>query len=415
MTDQDARTAPRTASTTGLGATVTLDTLAGRPYDLLARLRAVEPVAWLPVLGGWLVTRRDLCIEVMRDADRFTVDDPRFSTAQVVGPSMLSLDGTEHRRHRDPFATAFHKPEVAARFTARVQDAARSLVASLAPRGGAEIRRDLAGPLAVEVVAAALDLLDTEPAAVLGWYDEIVAAVDRVSVGGEIGPRAEAAVRTLERHVSSTIGRGGGVLAEATATLSPAEVVSNAAVMMFGGIETGEGMTTNLFWHLLTSPDQLAALLADRTLGPNAVDESLRLEPAAARVDRYATTDVELGGARIARGDLVIVSLTAANRDPAAYPDPDTFDIARPDARTHVAFAQGPHACVGLHLARLETLAALDAVLDGWPRLRLDDGAAEPTGVIFRKPRSLPVRWDPPPGPTGEQPPTRRRPGATHS
>jgi cytochrome P450 len=414
MTDHGARADPGTASTTGLGATVTLDALAGRPYDLLARLRAVEPVAWLPVLDGWLVTRRDLCIEVMRDANRFTVDDPRFSTAQVVGPSMLSLDGSEHRRHRDPFATAFHKPEVTARFTTRVQDAARSRVAGLAPRGRAEIRRDLAGPLAVEVVAAALDLADTEPAAVLGWYDEIVAAVDRVSVGGEIGHRAETAVRTLERHVSSTIERGNGVLADATATLSQAEVVSNAAVMMFGGIETGEGMTTNLFWHLLTSPDQLAALLADRTLGPNAVDESLRLEPAAARVDRYATTDVELGEARIARGDLVIVSLTGANRDPAAYPDPDRFDIARPDARTHVAFAQGPHACVGLHLARLETLAALDAVLDGWPGLRLDDGATEPTGVIFRKPRSLPVRWDPPPGPADE-PPTRRRPAATHS
>src|SRR6478752_3959149 len=136
MTDQGARTAPSGASTTGPGTTVTLDVLAGRPYDLLARLRAIEPVAWLPVLDGWLVTRRDLCIDVMRDAERFTVDDPRFSTAQVVGPSMLSLDGPEHRRHRDPFAAAFHKPEVAARFTTRVHDAARSLVASLGPRGG---------------------------------------------------------------------------------------------------------------------------------------------------------------------------------------------------------------------------------------------------------------------------------------
>ena len=414
MTDRGARAAPGTAAPRELGGAITLDALAGRPYELLAQLRTVEPVAWLPVLGGWLVTRRDLCIEVMRDADRFTVDDPRFSTAQVVGPSMLSLDGPEHRRHRDPFATAFHKPEVAARFTTRVQDAARSLVATLAPRGGAEIRRDLAGPLAVEVVAAALDLLDTEPAAVLGWYDEIVAAVDRVSVGGEIGPRAQAAVQTLGHHVSSTIRHGRGVLAEATVTLSPDEVVSNAAVMMFGGIETGEGMTTNLFWHLLTEPHQLAALRADRTLGPNAVDESLRLEPAAARVDRYATADVELAGVRIARGDLVIVSLTAANRDPAAYPEPDTFDIGRHDARTHVAFAQGPHACVGLHLARLETLAALDAAVEGWPGLRLDHAATEPSGVIFRKPRSLPVRWDPRPASLGRGP-TRRRPAATRS
>ena len=96
-----------------LGAAITLDQLDTDPYPALARLRDHEPVSWVPVLDGWLVTRRDLCIEVMRDAARFTVDDPRFSTAQVVGPSMLSLDGDEHRRHRDPFAWGLRRPEVA--------------------------------------------------------------------------------------------------------------------------------------------------------------------------------------------------------------------------------------------------------------------------------------------------------------
>src|SRR6185295_12702574 len=130
MTDQGAGAAPGTAAATGLGAAITLDALAGRPYELLAQLRAVEPVVWLPVLGGWLVTRRDLCIQVMRDAERFTVDDPRFSTAQVVGPSMLSLDGEEHRRHRDPFAWSLRGPEVRERFTRGVADEARRLVAA---------------------------------------------------------------------------------------------------------------------------------------------------------------------------------------------------------------------------------------------------------------------------------------------
>jgi cytochrome P450 len=218
--------------------------------------------------------------------------------------------------------------------------------------------------------------------------------VDRVSAGGEIGPRASEAVSALGRHVAGSIEHGSGVLPEATATLSPAEVVSNAAVMMFGGIETSEGMTTSLFWHLLSNPDQLAALRGDRTLAGNAVEESLRMEPAAARVDRYATADAELGGASIGRGELVIVSLTAANRDPATFPDPDAFDISRPNSRSHVAFAQGPHACVGIHLARLEAQAALDAALDEWPRVRLETGATPPAGVIFRKPRLLPVRWD---------------------
>ncbi len=377
-----------------IGASVTLDALDVDPYPVLAELRAREPVSWVPVLDGWLVTRRDLCIAIMRDAVTFTVDDPRFSTAQVVGPSMLSLDGEEHRRHRDPFAAAFLRPEARARFTDRVEGIARALVADLAPAGRAEIRRDLAGPLAVRVVAAALDLLDVAPATVLGWYDEIVAAVDRVSVGGEVGPAGRDAAAALERHVIATIDRGGGVLADATATQAPSEVAANAAVMMFGGIETSEGMTTTLFWHLLRDPAAWDAVVTDPSLRAGAIEESLRLEPAAGRVDRYATTDVSIGGADIRRGDLVIVSLTGANRDPAAFADPDRFDLRRTESRSHVAFAQGPHACVGPHLARLETRAALDAVIDSWPRVRVADGVTPPTGVVFRKPRSLPVVWD---------------------
>ena len=97
---------------------------------------------------------------------------------------------------------------------------------------------------------------------------------------------------------------------------------------------------------------------ADRSLVDAAVEESLRLEPAAARVDRYATADVDLEGASIRERDLVIVSLAAANRDPLHFPDPDRFDVHRPNSRSHVTFAQGPHVCIGAQLARLETRAA---------------------------------------------------------
>jgi cytochrome P450 len=270
---------------------------------------------------------------------------------------------------------------------------ARELVADLAPAGQAEIRRELAGPLAVLVVVALLELPEVDPATLLGWYDAIVASVDRISAGGDATSDGAEAFAALDRRVRAAVEAGDGLLRDATATLSTPEVVSNAAVMMFGGIETSEGMTTSAFWHVLSTPGALDAIREDRALVDVAIEESLRLEPAAARVDRYATRDVTLGGPRIRRGDLVIVSLTAANRDPAAYPDPDRFDVRRADARTHVTFAQGPHACIGLHLARLETRAALEAALDGWPGLRLAEGASPPTGVVFRKPRSLPVRW----------------------
>ena len=389
-----------------VGASITLDELERDPYPVLARLRDEEPVSWVPVLEGWLVTRRESCIDVMRDAVRFTVDDPRFSTARVVGPSMLSLDGDEHRRHRDPFAAAFRRPEVLARFADAVADEARRLVAGLAPHGTAEVRRELAGPLAVAVVALALELGDTDPSTVLGWYDEIVGAVDRVSAGGEVGPTARQAFDALGTHVLGSLERGEGLLVGAGTTLAPREVVSNAAVMMFGGIETSEGMTTSLFWHLLADPAQLEAVRGDRSLVANAIEESLRLEPAAARVDRYATEDVEIDGAAIRRGDLVIVSLTAANRDPSFFADPDRFDVHRAEARAHLAFAQGPHACVGIHLARLETGAAIAAALEVWPGMTLDPDSTPPTGVVFRKPRTLRVRWDPP---------TSRRPDAPRS
>jgi cytochrome P450 len=382
-------------SSSPLGESLTLEQLSTDPHPHLARIREEEPVSWAPVLEGWLVTRRDLCIQVMRDAETFTVDDPRFSTAQVVGPSMLSLDGPEHRRHRDPFAGALLHAQVRDRFTDRVSQEARRLCEGLAPIGRAEMRRDLAGPLAVAVVSAALDLVEVEVRTVLGWYEGIVGDVDRLSRGEAATGAGRDAVIQLGEQVSRSAASRTGLLAAARSQLTSQELISNAAVMMFGGIETSEGMTSSLFWHLLTNPEQLELVRKDRSLGRQAVEESLRLEPAAARVDRYSTKDVDLAGAPIRKGDLVIVSLSAANRDPATFPDPDRFDVRRANARAHLAFAQGPHACIGIHLAKMETLAALDAVLDFWPAVRFDRRGEGPRGLVFRKPQSLPVQWDP--------------------
>ena len=195
------------------------------------------------------------------------------------------------------------------------------------------------------------------------------------------------AAAVAEPGASGVAGAGG---------LSVAEVVSNAAVLMFGGIETTEGMIANACWHLVTCPDQLALVRADPSLLPNAVEESLRLEPAAAVVDRYATRDLEFGGAAVRRGDLVVASLAGANRDPVEFSDPDVFDIRRPNARRHVAFAHGPHVCIGLNVARIETQVALRALLDRLPGLRCDpDHPDRPYGLVFRKPPTLHVRWGP--------------------
>ncbi len=379
------------------GADVTLDDLDRHHHEVLASLRAQGPVQWVEAVGGWVVTAREASIAVMRDAARFTVDDPRFATAQVVGPSMLSLDGAAHQRHRDPFARAFRPVEVSRRHGDAVADLAVTLVRSLAARGEAELRRELAGPLAVAVVARSLGLEQVDPGRLLDWYDTIVAGVSDLAVGRPVDGRASTAFARLGEALDAAAAhaeRHGlpSVLLDARAALSRDEVVSNAAVFLFGGIETSEGMTANLLHHVLATPGAVDAIRADRSLVEAAVEESLRLEPAAARVDRFATEDVELGGVRIAAGDLVIVSLAAANRDPAVYDDPDAFRLDRADARTHVTFAQGPHACIGAQLARIEARAALDAVLDLLPGIELVEPPVT-AGVVFRKPVAVQSRW----------------------
>ena len=164
---------------------------------------------------------------------------------------------------------------------------------------------------------------------------------------------------------------------------------------MFGGIETTEGMIANALCISSPIPDARAAVEADGSLLPNAIEESLRLEPAAAVIDRYATRDAELGGAPIARGDLVRLSIAGANRDPAVFPDPDRFDVRRENARLQIAFAHGPHVCLGMHLARLEAHTAVGLVLERLPGLRLDPEQPPPAarGLVFRKPPALNVVW----------------------
>ncbi len=371
---------------------VDLATLDLHHHEVLAALRGRGPIAWLDSIGGWVVLSRDMAMAVMRDADTFTVDDPRFTTAMVVGRSMLSLDGNEHRRHRDPFAAAFRPSDVLTRDSERISNLARSLVRDLRPRGRAELRRELAGPLAVAVAAGVLGLDDQPSDVLLGWYDLIVAGVDGLSRGEALAPSAREAFDSLAAALRAVASRADTMLSTLVHTMSEDELVSNAAVFLFGGIETSEGMTANVLHHLLTNPDQLASVREDRSLIDAAVEESLRLEPAAARVDRYATRDVELGGVAIAAGDFVAVSLAAANRDPQHYPEPDRFDVRRSNARTHLAFAQGPHVCIGSTLARMQTRAAVETVLDLLPDIHLT-AQVQTAGIVFRKPIALKVAW----------------------
>ena len=298
MTDQP------TDTRTGfpLGAAVTIEQLEHDPHPVLATLRAHEPVSWLPALDGWLVTRHDLAAAVMRDATTYTVDDPRFSTRKVVGPSMLSLDGDAHAVHRAPFAPPFRPLAVRERFAEAARTEADRLIDSFGARREAELRREFAGPLAASIMARALGLEQTEVGTMLGWYDAIVAAVTEITAGHEPPARGREAFAALRDRLQAAIAADpdASLLAAAAAhaQLDTEQIVSNAAVLLFGGIETTEGMIANALLHLLERPDALATVRQDPGALDAAIEESLRLEPAAAVIDRYATAAADLANAR---------------------------------------------------------------------------------------------------------------------
>ncbi len=231
-------------------------------------------MTWIEELGAWRITRWEDAVRVLRDPTTFTVDDPRFSTARVVGPSMLSLDGEAHMRHRNHFVRPFRPREVSSRFQRFVVETTRRLVDEIADEDGAELRSSLANPLAIGVIAEALGLDGTDEtmvAQLAEWYRSIVVSVSGVSTGAvpsAEGDEAFAALRDVvldhlhAAHPSvltDAAGHAGDAVAAgaagASAGLSDDEVVSNAAVIMFGGIETTEGMILNVVWHLLTNAD----------------------------------------------------------------------------------------------------------------------------------------------------------------
>ena len=197
-----------------------------------------------------------------------------------------------------------------------------------------------------------------------------------------------AAVRTAAR--AADVPRMALLARQIAGVLGPhtGQIVGASMLSTDGAAESMTGIAAH---HLLSHPGALERVRADPALLAGAIQESLRLEPAATRVDRYATTDTELADARIQAGELVIVCLSAANRDPEVFTDPDRYDIGRGNATDHLAFAVGPHYCLGAYLATLQTTLALRMLLERFPGIHPAGQLPPITGFIFRKPASVPV------------------------
>jgi cytochrome P450 len=179
-------------------------------------------------------------------------------------------------------------------------------------------------------------------------------------------------------------------------SLSDEAIYSFLRLLLPAGAETTYRSSGNLLYLLLTHTDQLDAVLHDRSLLPQAIEEALRFEPPLLTINRTTTCEVELGGVTLPAGESITPNLGSANHDETRWENPEVFDIFR-SAIPHIAFAHGPHMCLGMHLARLETRALVNRVLDRLPDLALDPGDRDPhiLGQIFRSPNCLPVTFTP--------------------
>ena len=172
--------------------------------------------------------------------------------------------------------------------------------------------------------------------------------------------------------------------------LTDEDIYAFVRLLLPAGAETTYRSSSNLLFGLLSHPDQLEAVRADRSLLPQAIEEGIRWEPPLLIIMRTATQDIDVCGVPIPAGAMVICNLGSANHDHARWERAEEFDIFRPNL-PHIGFASGPHTCLGMHLARMETRVAMEAILDRLPGLRFDPDAPAPyiSGLTFRAPPAL--------------------------
>ena len=388
------------------------------PYRVFARMRAADPVLRQPGLDGttpiWFLTRHEDVAAVLMDDERF-VRDPRLAltaeelAAQPTPPAieaienhMLNRDGEDHRRLRRLVTKAF-TPKMVEQLRPRIQAIADELLDAVEPRGEMDLSADYAFPLPITVIAEMLGVPADDHARFQRWSDAIVSPVlegdemeEFFALMGEFVAYLTdffAARRSAPQDdlVSALL-----AARDADDALSEEELFGTVVLLIVAGHETTVGLIGNAVVNLLEQPEQLALLRDDPTLLAGAVEELLRFEgPVERSLNRWAARDVELGGLTIARGDLVIPILAAADRDPERYPEPDRLDVCRADTR-HMAFGRGSHYCLGAPLARLEAQIALGTLFRRLPGLRLAVPRAElewrPTPG-FRRAVALPVAW----------------------
>lgn len=361
------------------------------PYPLYHRFLNEAPVYWDPFLHTWIVTRYADVITVLTHFSASRSPTPEQMTAmglsklvplaQVLVKQMLFLDGAAHTRIRGLAAKAF-TPRRVEQLRSHIQDITDRLLDAVQENSHMDIVADLADPLPAIVTAELLGVPTSDWRQLTAWSTDFAEALGNFQHNPDNSNRVLRSLEEMCAYFRDAIRahqaqpRDDLISALLTAEvdgdrLSEEEVVANSIMLMTGGQETTTNLIGNGTLTLLRHPDQLEKLRADCTLIHSAIEEMLRYESPIQYTSRLATEDVQLGGKTIRKRQAVLAVMGAANRDAARFPDPDRFDICRPDNR-HLAFAWAAHFCFGAPLARLEAQVAFESMLRRMPNLSLD-------------------------------------------
>ncbi len=369
------------------------------PFTAYAHIRERERMVRGRVPGVdpmWVATRHDDIRTIMSDPG-FTIDAaavPAISVAhrteqtwqargmfagyeRYLRAGIFDADGPDHRRLRGLVTAAFSPRRVAA-LRPRIEDIATHLLDRLpdhAEDGVVDLIEHFARPLPITVICELIGVPEADRDRWRARSGTLSAGICGGELGDALAGMVEDAHALVELHAAHP---GGDLISELLAPhhldrLSTDELVALITTLVVAGHITTVNLIANGTAALLSHPDQLALLRADPTLMPHAVDEFMRYcGPVVRALPRYATCDTTVGGTPVRTGEAVLPIVSAANRDPAAFDDPDRLDIGRTrrGRESHVGFGHGAHRCLGAHLAQEETAIALTALLDRVPDLR---------------------------------------------
>lgn len=387
-----------------LAASITVEALEDDPYPIYARLRAEEPVAWVPAVNLWLVTRASDVEFVTTHPDLFSAQvDGSPLDRSFGGPTILTVDGDRHLDLRRSLDAAYRPRVVAGYIDSLVQPIADAALAALLAREerAAELMSAYFEPISVLSLGAVLGLGHLSAQTLQDWFHGLAMGAtnfegdpDKQRINDETAARIDDALRPLmaalrEAPDGSTIAS----MLTVGRLRTIEEVLPSLKVIILGGMqEPGHGAGSCLA-GLLADPAQLDLLRREPDRWDDAVHEGLRWVAPIGTQTRQATEDLIVGGTTIPAGAPVGAVVASACRDEALFADPDRFDISR-QRRPNAAFGYGPHFCAGHAFARAQERIALTTLVDALPELALDPAfSVRMTGWEFRAPAALHVTW----------------------